>query len=150
MPYKLDTNTHVYFYEQEFYVLSNFSSFKVLLSNIMFDTSEQAYHWFKFPDYPDVQQEILNARSAHDAFHIAQVNKQYRRSDWDDVKVKIMKQILLAKIQQHHYVYKKLQETNNRMLVEDSWRDDYWGHGPNKDGKNMLGVLWMEIRSELF
>jgi predicted NAD-dependent protein-ADP-ribosyltransferase YbiA (DUF1768 family) len=27
--------------------------------------------------------------------------------------------------------------------------DDFWGWGPNRDGKNMLGRLWMEIRAEL-
>jgi hypothetical protein len=34
-------------------------------------------------------------------------------------------------------------------LIENSWRDDFWGWGPNRDGKNQLGKLWMEIRSEL-
>lgn len=33
--------------------------------------------------------------------------------------------------------------------VENSWRDDFWGWGPNRDGQNMLGRLWMEIRAEL-
>jgi hypothetical protein len=31
----------------------------------------------------------------------------------------------------------------------DSWRDDFWGWGPGRDGKNMLGRLWMEVRAEL-
>jgi predicted NAD-dependent protein-ADP-ribosyltransferase YbiA (DUF1768 family) len=34
-------------------------------------------------------------------------------------------------------------------LIEDSWRDDFWGWGENKDGKNMLGKLWMEVREEV-
>jgi hypothetical protein len=37
----------------------------------------------------------------------------------------------------------------DRELIEDSWRDDFWGWGPHRNGKNMLGKLWMEIRSEL-
>lgn len=37
----------------------------------------------------------------------------------------------------------------DRELVEDSWRDDFWGWGPNRDGKNMLGKLWMELRAAL-
>jgi predicted NAD-dependent protein-ADP-ribosyltransferase YbiA (DUF1768 family) len=59
-----------------------------------------------------------------------------------------MHKILLAKVDQHPYVRRKLLETGARILVEDSWRDDFWGWGPNKDGQNVLGRLWMEIRSE--
>ncbi len=57
--------------------------------------------------------------------------------------------IISAKVAQHKYVYKKLLETGNREIIEDSWRDDYWGWGPNKDGKNMLGKLWMKLRYKL-
>lgn len=157
--YKLDTDQRVHFYEQEFYVLSNFSSFQVKFGYHTFMTSEHAYHYAKFAAasklLPDtikaarVADEILFARSAHDAFIIAQTNKAYRRYDWDDVKVDIMREILRAKVSQHEYVRRKLLQTGDRELVEDSWRDDYWGWGPNHDGKNMLGRLWMEIREEL-
>ena len=44
---------------------------------------------------------------------------------------------------------RKLIATGDRELIEDSWRDDFWGWGPDKDGKNILGKLWMEIREEL-
>lgn len=30
-----------------------------------------------------------------------------------------------------------------------SWRDSFWGWGPNRDGRNMLGRLWMELRAEI-
>ena len=60
-----------------------------------------------------------------------------------------MRQILRAKVAQHEYVKRKLLETGDRILIEDSWRDGWWGIGPGKDGKNMLGKLWMEIRAEL-
>ena len=39
--------------------------------------------------------------------------------------------------------------TGDRTLIENSWRDDFWGWGPNRDGQNMLGKLWMEVRAEL-
>jgi predicted NAD-dependent protein-ADP-ribosyltransferase YbiA (DUF1768 family) len=34
------------------------------------------------------------------------------------------------------------------MLVEDSPKDDFWGWGPNKDGCNQLGKVWMKLRGE--
>lgn len=44
----LDTPERVHFYEQDFYVLSNFSSFTLWWQGLRFDTSEAAYHWEKF------------------------------------------------------------------------------------------------------
>lgn len=149
MNYKCDTDVMVCFYEQEFYVLSNFSSFKLLWKGILFDTSEAAYQWEKFPEALRVRSGILYAMSAHDAFKIAGANTHLRRKDWDDVKADIMLEILRKKVEQHPYVAKKLLETGYRVLVEDSWRDDYWGWGPHKNGINMLGELWMEVRQEV-
>jgi len=148
--HKLDTEDQVFFYEQDFYVLSNFSAFTLHWKDIRFDTSEAPYHWEKFrTTSPDIAQRIQYANSAHEAFKIAQENNHLRRADWDEVKVDIMRDILRAKVDQHEYVRRKLLATGDRELVEDSWRDDFWGWGPNKDGKNMLGKLWMEIRSEV-
>ena len=83
------------------------------------------------------------------AFKIAERDKEFRRTDWDLIKVDIMKEILREKAHQHEYVRRKLLATGDRELVENSWRDDFWGWGPNKDGRNQLGKLWMEIRSEI-
>ncbi len=84
-----------------------------------------------------------------EAFKIAEEHKHLRRPDWDDVKVDIMRDILRAKAAQHEYVRRKLLATGDRELIEDSWRDDFWGWGPHRNGQNMLGRLWMEIRTEL-
>jgi ribA/ribD-fused uncharacterized protein len=146
---KLDTASKVLFYEQEFYVLSNFSSFRLFWRGLDFDTSEHAYHWEKFPDDPNISDCIMRSRSAHDAFKIAERNKARIRPDWNEFRVGLMKEILQAKVQQHEYVRRKLLETGSRDLIEDSWRDNFWGVGPNGDGQNMLGKLWMEIRQDI-
>lgn len=146
MNHKLDTDEHVFFYEQEFYVLSNFSSFRVNYRNVDFDTAEHAYQWAKFLEYPVIQDRIKASRSAHEAYTVAQEYRGKEFPGWDIYKIEVMRNILLAKARQHPYVLKKLMETGTRKLVEDSWRDSYWGWGENKDGLNMLGALWMEIR----
>ncbi|MCG7507104.1 NADAR family protein [Mesorhizobium retamae] len=161
----LDTPERVCFYEQDFYVLSNFSSFEVeWASRGHFKTSEHLYHWLRFATgaangklggaQPTeaalmVAKAVREARSAHDAFKIAQENKTLQRADWNDVKVEKMRMIIRAKAEQHEYVRRKLLATGDRELVENSWRDDFWGWGSNRDGKNMLGKLWMEVRAEL-
>lgn len=146
---KLDTDTQVFFYEQDFYVLSNFSAFAVVWRGRRFDTAEAAYHFEKFPCDGSLREQIWAASSAHEAFKIAERNKDRRRPDWDAVKVSIMRDILRAKVEQHEYVRRKLLATGDRELIEDSWRDDVWGWGPNRDGQNLLGKQWMELRAEL-
>lgn len=148
MNHKQDTNERVCFYENDFYPLSNFSAFRLYWQGIDFDTSEAAYHWSKFSGYPILQEKVRTARSAHEAFKLAEQWLHFRRSDWDDVKIDIMKQIIRAKVAQHEYVLRKLVATGTRELVEDSWRDSFWGAGPEGNGQNMLGKLWMEIREE--
>ena len=154
MNHKLDTDKQVFFYEQDFYVLSNFSAFSIKWQGRRFPTSEHAYHWEKFSQGQTAgkvfcRDAILDAISAHEAFKLAEGWKPLRRFDWDGVKVGIMRDILRAKAEQHEYVRRKLLATGDRELVEDSWRDDFWGWGPNRDGQNMLGRLWMEVRAEL-
>lgn len=157
----LDNDTRVCFYEQDFYVLSNFSAFRILWRGRDFDTSEAAYHWERFATGQEGQSpaigaqawriadDIRFAKSAHVAFKLAQDHKAFQRRDWDAVKVGVMRDILRAKASQHEYVRSKLLDTGERTLIENSWRDDFWGWGPNKDGQNMLGKLWMEVRAEL-
>lgn len=162
----LDTPDRVCFYEQDFYVLSNFSAFGIRWRGRLFPTVEHAYHFEKFfgggpgdkivpgeansdPRRGFVADDIRNCLSAHDAFKMAQERKASRRPDWDEVKIGVMALLLHAKADQHEYVRRKLLATGDRELVENSWRDDFWGWGPNRDGQNMLGKLWMALRDEL-
>lgn len=157
----LDTPNRVHFYEQDYYALSNFSAFNLKWQGLTFATSEHAYHWEKFAiervgeSENDAHQRralamsVKEAPSAHEAFKTAERWRSYRRPDWDEVKVDVMRSILRAKAAQHDYVRRKLLATGDRELVENSWRDDFWGWGPNQDGQNMLGKLWMEVRAEL-
>lgn len=144
----LDTEFEVFFYEQEFYPLSNFSAFNLQWKGHTFATSEAAYHWEKFPGLP-IQKDILYAPSAHEAFKFAEKYKSARRKDWDAVKTDIMRDILRAKAAQHEYVRRKLLETGDRYIYENSWRDSFWGWGPDRKGKNIMGNLWMQVRTEL-
>jgi predicted NAD-dependent protein-ADP-ribosyltransferase YbiA (DUF1768 family) len=49
----------------------------------------------------------------------------------------------------YFYVQKKILETGDRELVENSPRDSFWGWGLNKDGENHLGKIWIKLREEL-
>src|SRR5574337_307549 len=138
----------VFCYEKEFYIFSNFSSFMIEWKGKLYPTSEHAYQSEKFEDEV-LREQIRNARSAHDAYKLAKSNKDKYKRDWDNIKLSVMKDILKTKVSQHPYVKKKLLESADREIIEDSWRDDFWGWGPNKDGANHLGRLWMEVRGEI-
>lgn len=143
-------DTFIGFYPREFYCLDNFSSFKVNYKGVLYSSVEEAYQAQKFIDTsPKVYNLILKSLSAHDAQKIAQENKHLQRSDWDEVKLEIMEDILMAKVKQHSYVAKKLLQTEDYLIVEDSPYDSFWGCGKDLNGNNHLGKLWMRIREQL-
>lgn len=147
--HRLDTQEVVHCYVDEFYPLSNFSPFRVYYKGFDYDTSEHAYQASKFDD-PMLKQSIRQARSAHNAFQIASDFADRLPPNWRQIRADVMLEILASKFDQHEYVQRKLRQTGRRRIVEDSWRDSYWGIGPNGDGENMLGVLWERIREKQF
>ncbi len=139
----------IYFYPPEYYVFDNFSSFQIEYKGKIYPTSEHAYQTAKFINTDSkLAEKIRNAKSAHLAFKIAEENSYKKQKNWDDIKLTVMKEILICKVNQHEYVKKKLLQSGDREIVEDSWRDNYWGWGENKQGENHLGKLWMEVRKE--
>jgi ribA/ribD-fused uncharacterized protein len=114
----------------------------------IFMTSEHAYQYEKFSD-PVIKEKILNARSGYDAKIIAVENKHLVVPNWREKSLQIMEQILRKKLEQHHHIKKKLLETGNREIIESSPTDAFWGWGPDKNGENHHGKIWMKLRSEL-
>lgn len=136
------------FYEGEFYMLSNFSSFRVVYRSRIWPTAEHAYQAMKFHSY-DIQEMIRHQDSAHAAKKGARAIADKVRGDWDEVKVDIMREICRAKLEQHPYIREKLMGTGDRPIFEASPEDAFWGWGPDRRGQNMLGRIWVQLRSEL-
>lgn len=138
------------FYPREFYPFDNFSSFKVEWNGYLFASVEEAYQAASFMGSDEeLVEKIKKSHSADEAQRISYANRDKRREDWDDVKISIMEELLRLKIEQNPYVKKKLLQTEDYMIVEDSPKDDFWGWGPNRNGQNNLGKLWMKLREEL-
>lgn len=143
-------NEVIGFYPREFYPFDNFSSFKVEWNGYLFSSVEEAYQAASFMGSDEeLVEKIKKSHSADEAQRIAYANRDKRREDWDDVKVSIMEELLRLKIEQNPYVKKKLLQTGDYMIVEDSPKDDFWGWGPNRNGQNNLGKLWMKLREGL-
>lgn len=73
------------------------------------------------------------------------------RSDWQEVKVGIMQEIVRAKFEQNPDLLQKLLDTGDAELVEgNSWHDTFWGVDQfTGEGENHLGRILMLIRAEL-
>ena len=138
------------FYNREFFCLDNFSSFGFVYSGKYYQTVEHAYQSIRFKGVsPETEEAIVCCHSAYDAQRIAHENLDKQASDWEERKVSVMEELLWAKIRQHPYVQKKLLETGDCLICEDSPKDSFWGIGADRNGRNELGKLWMKIRSEI-
>jgi len=116
----------------------------------IWQTSEHAYQAAKFlENNPEIAEQIASARSAHDAKKISEKYQDNVPADWHSRKTVVMEDICRQKLQQHAYIQKKLLETGKKEIVEDSPKDDFWGWGPNRDGKNELGKVWMKLRDAM-
>lgn len=139
----------ILFYPPEYAPLDNFSAYQVEYDDFLWPTSEHAYQAARFKGIaPEVIDQIKKAKSAHDAQKIARQNITKQIISWERNKVEVMKEILRCKLDQHPYVLEKLLQTGDREIIEDSWRDSEWGWGKDKNGKNLLGKIWMELREE--
>jgi hypothetical protein len=144
--YEGENEEQVLFWGGKYNCFSNFSAYQIEFEGEVYPTSEHAYQAAKFSDKV-VKQQIQQARSAQEAFHLGQ--QPGRRDDWQDVKVSIMESILRNKLDQHSFIQKKLIATGDRQIIEASPVDSFWGWGPHQDGENMLGKIWMKLRDEL-
>jgi len=136
------------FYTPEFYVFNNFSAHAIEFDGRLYPTSEHAYQAAKCTD-PQGREAIRNARSPLQAKMLA--NGLYRAArdpDWGSKKVAVLEEILRAKVAQHPEAQEALRKSGNEDIIEDSPEDYFWGEGADGSGQNMLGRLWMKIRSE--
>ena len=146
-----ETEDSIYFFTVPFEPLNNFSAHVVHIWDKDFLTSEHAFQWKKFSvEKPDIASKILSAKSPDAVKKISDTNKSKQPKDWHEKRIAVMEEILKAKLEQHEDVQDALKRTGKRKIIENSPVDNFWGIGSNKDGKNMLGEIWMKIRNGLY
>lgn len=71
------------------------------------------------------------------------------RTDWEAVKVEIMRELVRQKFTRHHHLGQMLLDTAPAILIEgNTWHDRFWGVYEG-EGLNWLGIILMEVRNEL-
>jgi ribA/ribD-fused uncharacterized protein len=147
------------FYTSADYWADSFSAFAVEWEGRLYPTAEHLYQARKYitadgahirdAESTDISELILISTSAHDAKKLGRLYEQFRRDDWsDELKLRIMEEILRAKRKQHPYIARKLAERRRVPLINDSPKDAFWGRGHLWDGQNHLGKLWNKIGDE--
>lgn len=141
----------IYFYdihEKPFGCFSNFSPHGFELDGEWWKTSEHYFQAHKFVDTPYLEQ-IRKLPTPKAAFDFARSHQSEVRSDWKIVRVDIMRKAVERKFQFNLEIREILLATGDVLLVEDSPVDFYWGCGSDRQGKNMLGKILMEVREKL-
>ena len=136
--------------------LSNMASgYPLEINRVRILTSEALYQACRFPHFPEIQQDIIQQRSPIAAKMKSKFHHKNVRSDWEEVRYKVMRWCLRVKLAQHHAAFGGLLlATRDRPIVEQSRKDDYWGAKPSDEtgdtliGQNVLGRLLMELREK--
>lgn len=132
--------------------LSNMSTaYPIEVNGIKIPTTEALYQACRYPHLPEIQLIIINQTSPMAAKMKSKANYQHSRSDWEEVKVSVMRWCLRIKLAHHFFKFGCLLEsTFGKDIVEESKRDRFWGaqrigHDELR-GVNALGRLLMELR----
>ena len=137
--------------------LSNMAGgFPLSIAGVRILTSEALYQACRFPKRPDVQRAIIAAKSPMSAKMAGKPYRAATRSDWDQVRMDVMRWCLRVKLKQSWASFEPLLwATGDRDIVEDSHKDTFWGAKASKEnpdvliGDNVLGRLLVELRQEV-
>ncbi|MEB3338341.1 MAG: NADAR family protein [Leptolyngbyaceae bacterium] len=141
----------IYFYverEIPYGCFSNFSAHGFVLDELYWTTSEHYFQAQKFVGTPHLE-TVRQRKTPKDAANLGRDRALPLRPDWEQVKDDIMRQAVLCKFQTHADIRAILLSTGEKVLVENSPIDYYWGCGKDGSGKNKLGLILMEVRESL-
>ena len=133
----------------KYYFLSNFYDESLVeYEGLVYGNAEAAFH----------AQKDLSRAKQFTGLNPSEAKKLGRkvklREDWEEVKDRIMYEIVKSKFELNSIMKEKLLGTKDNYLTEgNTWHDNYWGscNCPKCNGKgdNKLGLILMRVRKEL-
>lgn len=156
-----ENDTHLYFWSKHAPFSNHFEA-EFTLDGIKFQTSEQYIMYSKallFKD-TDTACKIVKSSDAATAKSLGKKVTGFDMKVWNSRAHDIVKTAVHAKFQQNPTLLTRLLDTKRKVLVEASPHDKFWGAGLHHSddkildqklwpGKNMMGKILMDIRSEL-
>ena len=127
----------------KYFFLSNYYQCRVEYNGYIFDSAEAAFQSQKNPTMASLFVGIPPNRAKSLGRRVD------LRTDWEDVKIDVMRNILQSKFSNIE-LRSKLIKTYPCVLIEgNTWGDTFWGVDMKTNiGKNTLGILLAEIRNE--
>ena len=125
--------------------LSNFYETSVEWEGLIYPSSEAAFQAAKTLDQEDRKrfQTMAPTIAKREGYKVK------LRENWEDIKIDVMYQIVLAKFSQNEFLKQKLIATGREWLEEgNTWGDRTWGT-VDGIGNNYLGKVLMAVRSVL-
>ncbi|KAH9932382.1 uncharacterized protein B0H18DRAFT_55553 [Fomitopsis serialis] len=147
-----ESASRILFYRRHepYFEFTNFAPYTIDWDGHRYPTAEHLFQAQKFMSIrPDLADRIRNLPNPRAALEEAGRMRRLQRTDWFDVNLRIMDEILEAKFTQHPELKHTLLSTDDSELIEDSPVDSFWGCGENGEGQNELGKALMRLRDKL-
>lgn len=129
----------------EYRFLSNFFPCAIVFEGDLYPSLEHAFQAAKTID-PNERKIVRTAVRPGDAKRAGR--KVTKRSDWDEARVSVMRELLFQKFN-NPQLRQRLLKTGTAELIEgNDWGDIFWGVCRGR-GENWLGKLLMEVRGAI-
>ena len=126
--------------------LSNFAPLDVSYDGEIWPTVEHAFQAAKCVRADD-RRKVADAASPAIARRIGK--RVELRSGWDDMRRELMVALCRDKLARHAELRERIVATGDEDLVHEAPWDSFWGSGRTGKGRNELGKVYMELRSEI-
>ncbi len=140
---------------EKFYIFfSPYTAHAIEIDGVIFPTLEHAYQCQRYTDKKIIE-EIRSARSPVKAWEISSKYKHIQIPEFksEKYKLKVMKDLMRLKAEQHEEIKKALIDSKDMQIVKHIVTyppgDGFWDDGEDGKGLNHTGRMWMEIRDEL-
>lgn len=144
-----ENNIYYIFDGSPYFPLDNFYPCTVEYEGLRYKNSEAAFQSAK---HKNSMRRIPFTKM--DASTSKAIGKNKRltvlRSDWEQVKDKVMYDIVKDKMERNPEILALLLSTGDRHIEEgNTWGDEYWGVDfITREGRNQLGITLMRLREE--
>lgn len=140
--------------------MGNMSQFDIVHEEIQWKSTEALFQAMRFPEDSPIREEIRLAKNGYEAKQVAKANRTKMSviptssEDMDNMRL-----CIALKIEQHEDIRNVLIGSEDIPIYEDVTKRGegnsnlIWGAIKQEDGSwkgdNVMGVLWMELRSKL-
>ncbi len=130
-------------------IFSNFAKTPLMFQGMAWPTAEHLYQALKFDD-PDIRENIRVQDTPKLAKVKAHAMLEWARKDWEKERQPNMWITLVLKERYSLAFREALERTGDRMIVEATWSDSYWGAVGDYElvGCNLLGRQLVRLRNQ--